>query len=66
MKMKNIELRQAVVAHIFNLSTWEAWAGESEFKASLIYRVSSRATQRNPFLKQTNKQTNLCILMVYA
>ena len=33
----------------------------SEFKASLVYRVSSRtarATQRNPVLKQTNKQTN--------
>jgi hypothetical protein len=35
----------------------------SEFKASLVYRVSSRiagATQRNPVFKnkQTNKQTN--------
>jgi hypothetical protein len=35
----------------------------SEFKASLVYRVSSRtarATQRNPVSKnkQTNKQTN--------
>jgi hypothetical protein len=36
----------------------------SEFKASLVYRVSSRtarATQRNPVLKKTknkNKQTN--------
>jgi hypothetical protein len=33
----------------------------SEFEASLVYRVSSktaRATQRNPVLKQTNKQTN--------
>jgi hypothetical protein len=32
----------------------------SEFKASLVYRVSSRkarGTQRNPVLKQTNKQT---------
>ena len=31
----------------------------SEFKASLVYRVSSRtarATQRNPVSKQTNKQ----------
>jgi hypothetical protein len=31
----------------------------SEFKASLVYRVSSRtarAIQRNPVLKQTNKQ----------
>jgi hypothetical protein len=33
----------------------------SEFKASLIYRVSSRtarATQRNPVSEKTNKQTN--------
>jgi hypothetical protein len=34
----------------------------SEFKASLVYKVSSRtvrAIQRNPVLKkQTNKQTN--------
>jgi hypothetical protein len=33
----------------------------SEFKASLVYKVSSRtarATQRNPVSKQTNKQTN--------
>jgi hypothetical protein len=33
----------------------------SEFKASLVYRESSRtarAIQRNPVSKQTNKQTN--------
>jgi hypothetical protein len=33
----------------------------SEFKASLVYKVSSRtarAIQRNPVSKQTNKQTN--------
>jgi hypothetical protein len=33
----------------------------SEFKASLVYRVSSRtarATQRNPVSKTKNKQTN--------
>jgi hypothetical protein len=33
----------------------------SEFKASLVYKVSSRtarATQRNPVSKKTNKQTN--------
>jgi hypothetical protein len=32
----------------------------SEFEASLVYKVSSRTarvTQRNPVLKQTNKQT---------
>jgi hypothetical protein len=49
-----------VVAHAFNPSTWEAEAGcFSEFKASLVYRVSSktaRATQRNlDVKKQTNK-----------
>jgi hypothetical protein len=33
----------------------------SEFKASLVYRVSSRiarATQRNPVSEKQNKQTN--------
>jgi hypothetical protein len=33
----------------------------SEFKASLVYKVSSRtarATQRNPASKKPNKQTN--------
>ena len=33
----------------------------SEYKASLVYRVSSRtarATQRNPVLKNQNKQSN--------
>ena len=29
------------MAHTFNLSTWEAEAGGSQFEASLIYRVSS-------------------------
>jgi hypothetical protein len=44
--------------HAFNLSTWEAEAGKSEFKASLVYRVSSktaRATQRNPVSKKKEK-----------
>jgi hypothetical protein len=44
-----------VVAHTFKASTWETEAGGSlEFKASLVYRVSSRtarATQRNPVMK---------------
>jgi hypothetical protein len=43
------------MAHTFNPSTWK-------FKASLVYRVSSRtarAIQRNPVSKnQPNKQTN--------
>jgi hypothetical protein len=53
-----------VVAHAFNSSTWEAEAGGFlRFKASLVYRVSSRttrATQRNPVSRKTknqNKQT---------
>jgi hypothetical protein len=49
------KLTRVVVAHAFNPSTWD-----SEFKASLVYRVNSRtakATQRNPVSK-TNKQTN--------
>jgi hypothetical protein len=45
----------AVVALAFNPSTWEAEAGGFlKFKASLVYRVSSRtarATQRNPVSK---------------
>jgi hypothetical protein len=39
------------VAYAFNTSTQEVEAGRSEFKASLIYRESSktaRATGRNP------------------
>jgi hypothetical protein len=52
---------RAVVAHVFNPSTWEAEAGRriSEFEASLVYQVSSRtarATQRNPVSKKTKKK----------
>jgi hypothetical protein len=55
----------AVVTHAFNPSTWERGRRISEFKASLVYRVSSRTagtTQRNPVSKnqnqnQPNKQT---------
>jgi hypothetical protein len=52
-----------VVAHAFNPSTREAEAGISEFKASLVYRVSSRtarATHRETLSRKTkqNKQTN--------
>jgi hypothetical protein len=50
---------QAVVAHAFNPSTWEAEAGAFlEFEASLVYRVSSRtvvAIQRNPVSKNKKK-----------
>jgi hypothetical protein len=50
-----------VVANAFNPSTWEAEAGISEFKAILVYRVSSRAhrtAQRKTLSGKTNKQTN--------
>jgi hypothetical protein len=50
-----------VVAHAFNssISTWEAEAGRFLFKASLVYRVSSRtarAIQRNPVSKKKPKK----------
>jgi hypothetical protein len=52
----------AVVVHTFNPSTWEAVADRiSEFKASLVYRLSyrtDRATQRNPVSKNKTKQNN--------
>jgi hypothetical protein len=48
-----------VVVHAFNPSTWEAKAGRiSEFKASLVYKVSSRTArdiQRNPVSKNQNQ-----------
>jgi hypothetical protein len=51
---------QAVVAHTFNPSTWEAEAGEFlSLRPALVYRVSSRtarATQRNPVSKNKTKQ----------
>ena len=45
-----------VVAHTFNPSTGRRI---SEFKASLVYKVSSRTArtiQRNPVLKKTNQK----------
>jgi hypothetical protein len=47
-----------MAAHAFNPSRGRQI---SEFKASLVYRVSSRtarATQRNPVSKNKTKQTN--------
>jgi hypothetical protein len=57
-----------MVVHAFNPSTWEAKSRQiSEFKASLVYKVSSRtarATQRNPVLKnQKKKKKGLSIIM---
>jgi hypothetical protein len=52
-------MSRAVVAHAFNPSTWEAEAGRfliSEFKASLVFRVSSRTArdiQRNLVSEKT-------------
>jgi hypothetical protein len=51
-----------MVAHALNPSTWEIEAGISKFKASLVYRVSSRiakATQRSPVSKNRTKQNIL-------
>ena len=49
-------------AHACNPSTLRGRGRQiSEFKASLVYRVSSRtarATQRNPVLKKTNPKQN--------
>jgi hypothetical protein len=46
-----------VVAHTFNLSTQEAERQISEFKASLIYRVSSRTarTTEKPYFEKRKK-----------
>jgi hypothetical protein len=54
-----MHIRLAVVGHTFNPSTQEG-SGRliSEFKASLVYRVSSgtaRVTQRNTVLKKKKK-----------
>ena len=66
-----------LTCQVVNLSTQEAEADGSEFKASLVYRVNSRTTkttQRNPVLKNKSKQTNkalsqmpptfLCMLLI--
>ena len=57
-----MKIRWAVVVYACNPSTLGGrgrWI--SEFKASLVYRASSRtarATQRNPVSNKQNKQTN--------
>jgi hypothetical protein len=55
--IKNIINRPGMVAHAFNPSRGRG-RRTSEFKASLVYRVSSRtarAIQRNPVSKNLNK-----------
>jgi hypothetical protein len=54
-KSKDI-VRRAVVAHAFNLSTWEAEAG------GFLSSRTARATQRNPVLKKTKTKKRHCIL----
>lgn len=44
---------RVVVAHVFNPNTWEA--GESEFKVSLLYRMSHRAARATSCLEKQNK-----------
>jgi hypothetical protein len=59
-KKKKKKEKPGVVAHAFNPSTWEAEAGRiSEFKDSLVYKVSSRtarAIQRNPVSKNQKRK----------
>jgi hypothetical protein len=52
-------MSQAVVAHAFNPSIWEAegrWI--SEFEASLVYRVSSRTATWTETLSRKTKNNN--------
>jgi hypothetical protein len=41
-----------MVVHTFNPSTWEKDRWIFEFKASLVYTMIARATQRNPVSKK--------------
>jgi hypothetical protein len=49
-----------MVTQNFNPSTWEAEAGDYEFKASLVYTVSSKTarSQMEQASKQANKQND--------
>jgi hypothetical protein len=59
--LKIFVYKPGVVVHTFNTSTQHSGGRGrqiSEFEASLVYKVSSRtarATQRNPVLKNKNK-----------
>lgn len=55
LKGKKVKAKLVIVLDAFNISIWEAEAGESEFEASLIYKTSTRAaraTQRPCIKKQ--------------
>lgn len=59
--MKQVSSKPVRVVNDCKSSTQETEAGESEFKTSLWYTMSSRlahATQYDPELKKTSKQTN--------
>lgn len=65
---KPSSLTLGIVLHTFSPSTWEAEAGGSLFKASLVYTVSSRpvkATYGRPCLK-INKETRRRGLLGFA
>jgi hypothetical protein len=54
-----------MVVHTFRPSTREAEANIfhiSELEASLVFRASSRTTQRNPVLKNNNNEINKTFL----
>jgi hypothetical protein len=56
---RNVEISQAVVAHAFNPSTWEAEAGgflSSRPAWSIEWVPEPRATQRNPVSKKKKKK----------
>lgn len=58
---KPSSLTLGIVLHTFSPSTWEAEAGGSLFKASLVYTASPRTEkyrQRPGLKKPTNQLTN--------
>ena len=60
---KPSSLTLGIVLHTFSPSTWEAEAGGSLFKASLVYTVSSRiartmSMERDPVTKQNKTKQN--------
>jgi hypothetical protein len=62
-------LKPDMVVHALNPSSREAEAGGFEFKASLVYKVSSRtarAIQRNPVWKNHTKKILLYITAQFS